>query len=99
MRTKKTTDAQSMSRAKLACAMPCKKEEEQSSTPVTETSKKVYNLIIVDESGSMSIIHREALAGLNETITTCQQMHVRKLCLQERTSMRRTNMFCYVMIF
>lgn len=43
-------------------------------TPVTETTKKVYNLIIVDESGSMSIIHREALAGLNETITTCQQM-------------------------
>lgn len=43
--------------------------------PVTEaTSKKVYSLIIVDESGSMSIIHREALAGLNETITTCQQM-------------------------
>lgn len=44
-------------------------------TPATETTaKKVFNLIIVDESGSMSIIHREALAGLNETITTCQQM-------------------------
>ena len=43
-------------------------------TPVTEAAKKVYNLIIVDKSGSMSIIHREALAGLNETITTCQQM-------------------------
>ena len=44
-------------------------------TETTETaSKKVYNLIIVDESGSMCIIHREALAGLNETIDTCQQM-------------------------
>lgn len=36
--------------------------------------KRVFNLVIVDESGSMSIIHREALAGINETITTCQQM-------------------------
>ena len=36
--------------------------------------KKVYNLIIVDESGSMSIIRNEALAGLNETIETCQKM-------------------------
>lgn len=37
-------------------------------------TKRVYNLVIVDESGSMSIIHREALAGINETITTCQKM-------------------------
>ena len=39
-----------------------------------KTTKKVYNLIIVDESGSMSIIRNEALAGLNETIETCQKM-------------------------
>ena len=32
------------------------------------------NLIIVDESGSMSIIRNEALAGLNETVETCQKM-------------------------
>jgi len=38
------------------------------------TSKRVYNLVIVDESGSMSVIEREALAGINETITTCQAM-------------------------
>ena len=36
--------------------------------------KKVYNLIIVDESGSMSIIREQALAGLNETIEICQKM-------------------------
>lgn len=36
--------------------------------------KRVFNLVIVDESGSMSIIHREALASINETINTCQQM-------------------------
>lgn len=29
---------------------------------------KVYNLIIVDQSGSMSCMHREAVTGLNETI-------------------------------
>ena len=40
----------------------------------TTETKKVYNLIIVDESGSMSIIRNEALAGLNETIETCQKM-------------------------
>lgn len=33
-------------------------------------AKKVYNLIIVDESGSMSIIQKEALAGMNETLST-----------------------------
>ncbi len=40
----------------------------------TTETKKVYNLVIVDESGSMSIIRNEALAGLNETIETCQKM-------------------------
>lgn len=38
------------------------------------TTKKVYNLIIVDESGSMSVIRKEALAGINETIETCHKM-------------------------
>lgn len=37
-------------------------------------TKRVNNLIIVDESGSMSVIHQQALAGINETITTCQKM-------------------------
>lgn len=36
--------------------------------------KKVFNLVIVDESGSMSIIQREALAGINETIETCRKL-------------------------
>ncbi|MDL2222125.1 VWA domain-containing protein [Parabacteroides sp. OttesenSCG-928-N08] len=33
---------------------------------------KVYNLIIVDESGSMSAIHKAAVDGLNETLQTIQ---------------------------
>lgn len=37
-------------------------------------SKKVFNLIIVDESGSMDLIRNEALVGMNETLTTCQKM-------------------------
>ena len=37
-------------------------------------AKKVFNLIIVDESGSMSIIRREAFEGLNETIATVKKM-------------------------
>lgn len=52
-----------------------------------ETTKKVYNLVIVDESGSMSVIHREALAGLNETITTCQQMQKVHPEMQQRLTL------------
>ncbi len=36
--------------------------------------KRVFNLIIVDESGSMSIIRRQAFAGMNETLQTIRQM-------------------------
>lgn len=36
--------------------------------------KKVFNLIIVDESGSMSIIEKQALAGMNETLDTVKKM-------------------------
>lgn len=32
--------------------------------------KQVFNLLVVDESGSMSIIERQALVGINETLTT-----------------------------
>ena len=36
--------------------------------------KRVFNLIIVDESGSMSIIRKQAFAGMNETLQTVRQM-------------------------
>ncbi len=36
--------------------------------------KRVFNLIIVDESGSMSIIRKQAFAGMNETLKTVRQM-------------------------
>ena len=37
-------------------------------------TKRVFNLIIVDESGSMSIIRKQAFAGMNETLQTVRQM-------------------------
>ena len=37
-------------------------------------SKVVYNLIIVDESGSMSIIHKQAFTGMNETLQTIRKI-------------------------
>lgn len=36
--------------------------------------KKVFNLLVVDESGSMSVIKDQALAGLNETLETVRKM-------------------------
>lgn len=36
--------------------------------------KRVFNLIIVDESGSMSLIHQQAFAGMNETLSTVRAM-------------------------
>lgn len=35
-----------------------------------KTIQKVYNLIILDESGSMSTIEKQAVSGLNETLQT-----------------------------
>ena len=37
-------------------------------------TKRVFNLIIVDESGSMSIIRKQAFAGMNETLQTVRKM-------------------------
>ena len=36
--------------------------------------KKVFNLMVVDESGSMSIIRKQAFEGLNETLETVKKM-------------------------
>lgn len=37
-------------------------------------AKRVFNLIIVDESGSMSVIRKQAFTGMNETLQTVRQM-------------------------
>ena len=37
-------------------------------------AKRVHNLIIVDESGSMEIIRKQAFVGMNETLETVRKM-------------------------
>jgi Mg-chelatase subunit ChlD len=37
-------------------------------------TKRVHNLIIVDESGSMSVIRKQAFTGMNETLQTVRKM-------------------------
>lgn len=49
--------------------------------------KRVFNMIIVDESGSMSIIEKQALAGLNETIDTVKKMQKLHPDMEQRISL------------
>lgn len=39
-----------------------------------KAAKRVFNLIIVDESGSMYAIREQAFAGMNETLQTIRKM-------------------------
>lgn len=50
-----------------------KPEEKKSVEP---TAIRTHNLIIVDESGSMSSIYKQALDGMNETLQTIRQAAV-----------------------
>lgn len=49
--------------------------------------KRVFNLIIVDESGSMSIIERQALIGLNETLETVKKMQDLHKDMEQRVTL------------
>ena len=49
--------------------------------------KRVFNLLVVDESGSMSIIERQALIGINETLTTIQKMQATHKNLEQRVTL------------
>ena len=49
--------------------------------------KRVHNLIIVDESGSMSIIRKQAFAGMNETLQTVRQMQKKFPDQEQRVSL------------
>ena len=50
-------------------------------------SKRIFNLIIVDESGSMSIIREQALVGMNETIETIIKMQEMHNEIEQRVSL------------
>ena len=56
-------------------AVPKASSDEQPVQPKIDTTgaKRVHNLIIVDESGSMSSIYQPALTGLNETLQTIRE--------------------------
>lgn len=49
--------------------------------------KRVFNIIIVDESGSMCVIERQALAGINETIETVKKMQQLHPDMEQRISL------------
>ena len=49
--------------------------------------KRVFNMIIVDESGSMCVIERQALAGINETIDTVKKMQKMHTDMEQRISL------------
>lgn len=58
-----------------SAATPKASSDEQPIQPKIDTAgaKRVHNLIIVDESGSMSSIYQPALTGLNETLQTIHE--------------------------
>lgn len=49
--------------------------------------KRVLNLIIVDESGCMSIIEHQALMGLNETLETVGKMQELHPDMEQRVTL------------
>lgn len=49
--------------------------------------ERVFNLIIIDESGSMAVIKREALMGLNETLETVRKMQELHQELEQRVTL------------
>ena len=49
--------------------------------------KRGFNLLVVDESGSMSIIRRQALVGINETLATIQKMQETHKNLEQRVTL------------
>ena len=49
--------------------------------------KRIFNLLVVDESGSMSIIERQALVGINETLATIQKMQKAHADLEQRVTL------------
>ncbi|MGI6223552.1 MAG: VWA domain-containing protein [Prevotella sp.] len=49
--------------------------------------KKIFNLIIVDESGSMGSIRKQAFEGLNETISTIKKMQKEQPDIEQRITL------------
>ncbi len=54
-------------------------------------TRRIVNLVIVDESGSMSLIERQALTGLNETLTTVRHMQEHDPAVEQRVTLLTFN--------
>ena len=54
-------------------------------------TKRIVNLIIVDESGSMSLIKKQALMGLNETLDTVKRMQEKEPNAQQYVTLLTFN--------
>ena len=52
-----------------------------------QKTKRVFNLIIVDESGSMSIIRKQAFTGMNEALQTVRRMQKKFPDQEQRISL------------
>ena len=49
--------------------------------------KRVFNLLVVDESGSMEIIRKQALMGINETLETIRKIEKAHQDLEQRVTL------------
>lgn len=49
--------------------------------------KRVFNLLVVDESGSMEIIRKQALVGINETLETIRKIQKTHSELEQRVTL------------
>ena len=68
------------------CATAEKENDPDSKENKMNNSKaRIYNLIIVDESGSMSHLREATLSGINETISTIRSAQEEFLTTQEHT--------------
>ena len=68
----------------------CTASEEESKpdskeNKINEGKARIYNLIIVDESGSMSHLRKSTLSGINETISTIQSAQEEFAATQKHT--------------
>ena len=57
-----------------------RKAMEKTNTPA---KTQVYNLVILDKSGSMELIRKEAVNGYNETLGTIKAAQLKHLDTQE----------------
>lgn len=52
------------------------KAADNATAEAQSSTKRVFNLIVLDESGSMSSIYQPALTGVNETLQTIREAKI-----------------------